>query len=58
MDKELAWFWTNRWQQGENAAEEDICASQVHSFPDTKKALVFLHKQVGKISVKSNKSVG
>ena len=58
MDKEQAWFWTNRWQQGEKEAEEDIRTGRVHNFPDTKKATAFLHKQTGKKSTKSNESVG
>jgi hypothetical protein len=58
VDKEQAWFWTNRWQQGEKEAEEDICAGRVHNFPDAKKAIAFLHKQAGKKSTKSNESVG
>ena len=58
VDKEQAWFWTNRWQQGEKEAEEDIRAGQVHNFPDVKKAVVFLHKQAGKKPTKSNESVG
>ena len=58
VDKEQAWFWTNRWQQGEKEAEEDIRAGRVHNFPDTKKAVSFLHKQTGKKSTKSNGSVG
>jgi len=43
---------------GEKEAEEDIRAGRVHNFPDTKKTVAFLHKQVGKKSIKSNKSVG
>jgi AbrB family looped-hinge helix DNA binding protein len=58
VDKEQAWFWTNRWQQGEKEAEEDIRAGRVHNFPDTKKAVAFLHKQAGKKSTKSNERVG
>jgi AbrB family looped-hinge helix DNA binding protein len=58
VDKEQAWFWTNRWQQGEKEAEEDIRTGRVHNFPDTKKAVAFLHKQAGKKSTKSNGSVG
>ena len=58
VDKEQAWFWTNRWQQGEKEAEEDIRAGRVQNFPDTKKAVAFLHKQAGKKSTKSNESVG
>ena len=58
VDKEQAWFWTNRWQQGEKEAEEDMRAGRVHNFPNTKKAVAFLHKQAGKKSTKSNESVG
>ena len=58
MDKEQAWFWTNRWQQGEKEAKEDIRAGRVHNFPDTKKTAAFLRKRVGKKSIKSNKSAG
>ena len=28
VDKEQAWFWTKRWQQGEKEAEEDIRAGR------------------------------
>ena len=58
VDKEQAWFWTNRWQQGEKEAEEDIRTGRVNNFPDTKKAVAFLHKQAGKKPTKSNESVG
>jgi len=42
VDKEQAWFWTRRWQQGEKEAEEDISAGRVHRFPDAKSAVAFL----------------
>ena len=58
VDKEQAWFWTNRWQQGEKEAEEDIRAGRVHNFPVTNEAVAFLHKRVGKKSTKSNEGVG
>ncbi len=45
VDKEQAWFWTKRWQQGEKEAEADIRAGRVHRFPDAKSAVVFLHKE-------------
>ena len=50
LDKPLA--------TGRKEAEEDIRAGRVHNFPDTKKAVAFLHKQAGKKSTKSNGSVG
>lgn len=48
IDKDQAWFWTKRWQQGEKEAEEDIRAGRVHSFPDSKLAVAHLHSQAGK----------
>jgi hypothetical protein len=32
VDKEHAWFWTRRWQEGEREAQEDIDAGRIHSF--------------------------
>ena len=58
VDKDQAWFWTNRWQQGEKEVEEDIRAGRVYNFPDAKQAVAFLHKQAGKKSSKLNESVG
>ena len=58
VDKDQAWFWTNRWQQGEKEAEEDIRAGRVQNFPDAKGAVVFLHKEAGKKSSKANERVG
>ena len=46
-DKDQAWFWTKRWQQGEEEAEEDIQAGRVHRFPDSKSAVAHLHNQAG-----------
>ena len=48
IDKDQAWFWTERWQQGEKEAEEDIHAGRVHSFPDAASAVAHLHDQAGK----------
>src|SRR4030042_3260537 len=48
VDKEQAWFWTDRWQQGEKEAEEDIHAGRVHRFPDAESAVAHLQTQVGK----------
>lgn len=45
VDKEQAWFWTKRWQQGEKEAEEDIRTGRVHRFPDAKSAVAFLNSQ-------------
>jgi AbrB family looped-hinge helix DNA binding protein len=48
IDKEQAWFWTKRWQQGEIEAEEDIRAGRVHHFPGAEDAVTFLHKRTSK----------
>lgn len=45
VDKEQAWFWTRRWQEGENEAEEDIHAGRIHPFDSAKEGIAFLHKR-------------
>ena len=44
IDKDQAWFWTKRWQEGEKEAEEDIRAGRVHDFPDAKSAIAYLNR--------------
>ena len=46
VDKEQAWFWTRRWQEGEREAEKDIHAGHIHRFDSAKEAIAFLHKRV------------
>jgi len=48
IDKDQAWFWTKRWQQGEKEAEEDIHSGRVQRFPDAKSAVAHLHNQADK----------
>ncbi|MFH1381497.1 MAG: AbrB/MazE/SpoVT family DNA-binding domain-containing protein [Chloroflexota bacterium] len=55
IDKEQAWFWTERWQQGEKEAEADIRAGRVHRFADIDEATTFLNKQTKKKNVKNKK---
>ena len=50
VDKEQAWFWTERWQEGEREAEDDIRAGRVDSFDNAKDAIAFLHKRAKKRS--------
>ena len=45
IDKEQAWFWTKRWQEGDKEAEEDIRAGRVESFTNIEQAISFLDKQ-------------
>lgn len=56
VDKEQAWFWTERWQQGEKEAEEDIRTGRVHHFPGAEDAIAFLHKQAEKRQDKTAES--
>jgi AbrB family looped-hinge helix DNA binding protein len=56
VDKEQAWFWTKRWQQGEKEAEEDIRAGRVHHFHDSKSAVAFLHGRAAEKQGKANES--
>ncbi len=56
VDKEQAWFWTKRWQQGEKEAEEDIRAGRVHRFPDSRSAVAFLHGKAEKRQGKAGKN--
>ncbi|MFA4836322.1 MAG: AbrB/MazE/SpoVT family DNA-binding domain-containing protein [Dehalococcoidia bacterium] len=47
IDKDQAWFWTERWQQGEREAEEDIASGRLHGFNNAKDAVAFLHQRAG-----------
>jgi len=44
VDKDQAWFWTKRWQEGEKEVEEDKKAGRVYSFPDAQSAIASLHE--------------
>lgn len=48
IDKDQAWFWTKRWQEGERQADEDIKAGRVHSYPDVKSAIAHLNERAKK----------
>ena len=48
IDKEQAWFWTKRWQEGEKQADEDIKAGRVYDFADVESGIAFLHERAGK----------
>ncbi|MBI2166467.1 MAG: AbrB/MazE/SpoVT family DNA-binding domain-containing protein [Chloroflexi bacterium] len=56
VDKEQAWFWTRRWQEGERKAEEDIRSGHIHSFDRAKEATAFLHKRAKKGSGATNEA--
>jgi AbrB family looped-hinge helix DNA binding protein len=48
IDKDQAWFWTRRWQEGERDADEDIRAGRVHSFDNVEDAIAHLHERARK----------
>ena len=48
IDKDQAWFWTRRWQEGERQADEDIKAGRVYSFPDAESAIAALNEAAAK----------
>ena len=50
VDKEQAWFWSKRWQEGEREAEEDIRSGRIHKFNNAKEAVAFLHRRARKHS--------
>ena len=56
VDKEQAWFWTRRWQEGEKEAEEDIRAGRVHGFETFEEGIDFLHEQAKKASTMTKKA--
>ncbi len=56
VDKEQAWFWTRRWQEGEKEAEEDIRAGKVHDFETFEEGIDFLHEQANKASATTKKA--
>jgi AbrB family looped-hinge helix DNA binding protein len=55
IDKDQAWFWTERWQQGEREADEDIKKGRISQFEDVNEAITFLHEQSGEKSRKTAK---
>jgi AbrB family looped-hinge helix DNA binding protein len=48
IDKEQAWFWTKRWQEGEKQADEDIKAGRVYALADVESGIAFLHERTRK----------
>jgi AbrB family looped-hinge helix DNA binding protein len=48
IDKQQAWFWSERWQLGEAEAQKDIRAGRIHKFPDAAAATDFLHDKAAK----------
>ena len=57
IDKDQTWFWTKRWQEGEEEVEEDISAGRLHQFNNAEEAIDFLHEAVDSNSNKSTKDL-
>ena len=53
IDKDQAYFWTERWQEGEREADADIAAGRVYSFDTLEQGFAFLDEQAEKESNKS-----
>jgi len=45
VDKNQAWFWTERWQQGEREAEKNIRSGRVEYFANAEEAIASLHEK-------------
>jgi len=44
IDASQAWFWTERWQQMEREADEDIAAGRLETFDDVESFIAALEK--------------
>ncbi len=55
IDKQQAWFWSERWQKGEAEAQEDIRAGRTHRFSSAEAAVDFLHDKAAKKSGKAGR---
>ena len=45
VDKDQAWFWTKRWQEGEKEASEDIKAGRIKTFDSVEELIKDLDKE-------------
>jgi bifunctional DNA-binding transcriptional regulator/antitoxin component of YhaV-PrlF toxin-antitoxin module len=48
VDKDQAWFWTRRWQEGERQAEADIKAGRVRRYNNAEDLINDLHREVAR----------
>jgi len=48
IDQSQAWFWSQRWQDGERQAANDISTGATHTFSDGAAAVEFLHARTRK----------
>ena len=45
IDKSQAWFWTEKWQEAEREADEDIKAGRMKTFESVEDLIRHLHQQ-------------
>jgi len=48
IPRDEAWYWTERWQEGERQADADIAAGRTHRFDNVEEAIAFLHEETAK----------
>jgi AbrB family looped-hinge helix DNA binding protein len=48
IDVSQAWFWSQRWQDGEKQAEQDVSNGATHAFGDAAAAVDFLRARAEK----------
>jgi len=48
IPREEAWYWTERWQEGERQADADIAAGRTHRFDNMQEAVKWLDEGPGK----------
>jgi AbrB family looped-hinge helix DNA binding protein len=54
INKDQAYFWTERWQQGEREVDEHKAAGRVYHFDTADEAIAFLDNPAERESMQSN----
>ncbi len=57
IDKDQTWFWSERWQNGEKEAENDIRVGRLKSFSSAEESILYLHNSTAKNPGQSKKRV-
>jgi len=53
IDADQAWFWTERWQQMEREADEDIAAGRVKTYDDVESFLAALESEAAALGAEA-----
>jgi len=48
IPRDEAWYWTERWQEGERQADADIAAGRIYKFDNVEEGIAFLHEEAEK----------